>query len=661
MDDDKGGIEQQHTRRDVRILTINHIFLLLVLSSLLFAGNGWGATYYVDQTGGNNANPGTSTGNAWKTVAKVNSSSFFPGDSILFKRGEVWRDAALVVPSSGSAGNPITFGAYGTGANPVINGANIFTSWTQEDQGGWYAYWVTSTVNPYIVMQNDTRLQKSATKAGMTPGTHWWDSGNNRVYIRTTGNDNPSGYKMQVAQRPSRAGLIQYNGKSYITIDGIDAIYSRDACIHNYPFSAGQTNLVAKNLTTSYSAGGQITFGSDTQWVKNITVENVRISEANTLNPGGNEAVTFQYSDGCELKNSIIHDFYQEAVDMKNHTKNCKIHNNHIYNRKSDASYTGPAVYVDGADGNIEIYNNKIHAINPSYWGMAIHTNDEVGGRILGNLLIHNNEIYDCYEGINIACADSSDVANINIYNNDIAGMMYGLTFNEHLLNNLSGTNNVKNNIFWLNRTDIRDMTTGNYAIANLTISHNLFKTGYSSSTIGTYSVVTSTSPFKDYGNFDFTLVAGSPAIDTGTYVGLTSDFLGNIIPSGAAPDIGAYEYGSLPTLISLPSAPANLSATPASPSQITLSWTDQSTNETGFLIERKTGAGGTYTQIGTAAADATTYSNSGLAEGTTYFYRVRAVSGAGNSAYSNEASATTQGSLSPKIPSPPAGIVISP
>ena len=93
------------------------------------------------------------------------------------------------------------------------------------------------------------------------------------------------------------------------------------------------------------------------------------------------------------------------------------------------------------------------------------------------------------------------------------------------------------------------------------------------------------------------------------------------------------------------PATPANLSAAAVSSSRINLAWTDQSTDETGFQVERKTGAGGTYAQIGTAAADATAYNDSGLAEGTAYFYRVRAVNGAGNSAYSNEANATTPSS----------------
>ncbi len=99
------------------------------------------------------------------------------------------------------------------------------------------------------------------------------------------------------------------------------------------------------------------------------------------------------------------------------------------------------------------------------------------------------------------------------------------------------------------------------------------------------------------------------------------------------------------PPPVTIPFAPTNLQATAASSSVINLTWNDASANETGFQIERKTGAGGTYALIVTTAANATAYSDSGLAEGTAYFYRVRAVNGAGNSAYSNEASATTPSS----------------
>jgi hypothetical protein len=90
------------------------------------------------------------------------------------------------------------------------------------------------------------------------------------------------------------------------------------------------------------------------------------------------------------------------------------------------------------------------------------------------------------------------------------------------------------------------------------------------------------------------------------------------------------------------PAAPSGLSASAASSSQINLSWTDNSSGESGFKIERKTGSGGTYSQITTVSANVTTYSNIGLSEATTYYFRVRAYNAAGNSNYSNEANATT-------------------
>jgi len=96
------------------------------------------------------------------------------------------------------------------------------------------------------------------------------------------------------------------------------------------------------------------------------------------------------------------------------------------------------------------------------------------------------------------------------------------------------------------------------------------------------------------------------------------------------------------------PNAPSDLIATPISSSQINLTWQDNSGDETGFKIERKTGTG-SYSQIATVGANVTSYSNTGLTASTTYYYRVRAYSAAGNSDYSNEASATT-------LPPPPSG-----
>ncbi len=95
-----------------------------------------------------------------------------------------------------------------------------------------------------------------------------------------------------------------------------------------------------------------------------------------------------------------------------------------------------------------------------------------------------------------------------------------------------------------------------------------------------------------------------------------------------------------------VPAAPGSLSAS-ASGTTINLSWADNSNNEDGFRLERKTGSTGTYAQIAQLPAGQTSYSNTGLQASTTYFYRIRAFNTAGNSGYSNEALATTQSSCS--------------
>jgi hypothetical protein len=86
-----------------------------------------------------------------------------------------------------------------------------------------------------------------------------------------------------------------------------------------------------------------------------------------------------------------------------------------------------------------------------------------------------------------------------------------------------------------------------------------------------------------------------------------------------------------------VPLPPNGLTGIVASTTQINLTWTDNSTNETGFKIERKSGTG-TYTVVGTTTTDITTFSNTGLTPNTIYTYRVYAYNEVGNSiTYTNE------------------------
>lgn len=104
------------------------------------------------------------------------------------------------------------------------------------------------------------------------------------------------------------------------------------------------------------------------------------------------------------------------------------------------------------------------------------------------------------------------------------------------------------------------------------------------------------------------------------------------------------------------PTAPSGLAASAVSSSQINLSWTDNSSNEDGFRIERATG-GGAFSEIATVGAGVTSYANTGLAASTAYSYRVRAYNAGGNSAYSNTASATTQSGGGGSPPAAPSGL----
>jgi hypothetical protein len=90
------------------------------------------------------------------------------------------------------------------------------------------------------------------------------------------------------------------------------------------------------------------------------------------------------------------------------------------------------------------------------------------------------------------------------------------------------------------------------------------------------------------------------------------------------------------------PATPTGLTATAVPGKKINLAWQDQSKADIGWIIERKKGIGGSWGEIfHQDGADKTSYTNTNLSPGSTYYYRVRAYDEAGNSAYSNEASAT--------------------
>ena len=111
-------------------------------------------TYYVSSSDGDDnwsgkysapTTVGCATDGPWKTIKKVNTQSFSPGDVIKFNKGDIWTigfyaDEPLTIPTSGTASSRITFTNYGSGALPLFCGSkelvnNSFYTWTKSNRG----------------------------------------------------------------------------------------------------------------------------------------------------------------------------------------------------------------------------------------------------------------------------------------------------------------------------------------------------------------------------------------------------------------------------------------------------------------------------------------------------------------------------------------------
>lgn len=108
--------------------------LIIAWCTLLHSLSSDARTFYISSSSGNDANDGLTPARAWRSITKVNATNLVAGDTVLFKRGDVFEGE--ITSESGSVGKPIVFMAYGAGNNPVISGARRLPSigW-KTDQG----------------------------------------------------------------------------------------------------------------------------------------------------------------------------------------------------------------------------------------------------------------------------------------------------------------------------------------------------------------------------------------------------------------------------------------------------------------------------------------------------------------------------------------------
>ena len=237
---------------------------ILLLSALTFFAAvhaAYAATYYVDATGGNDSNDGLTTGTAWQTVANINSTTFSAGDSVLFKRGETATGTVTLYDDSGTAGNPITFGAYGTGADPLLNSAGQSRSFDIRNSASYITiehmrlagaseaaiYILTGTFSNLVFSDLDIASSSAFKLFSGTPGTTTNSTFSNiTIHDANRGVDHRGTSIGDTYENITITGPVDY-GIVYTITTGTSTVFMRTVSISNTTLDA----IRLKNIASS--------------------------------------------------------------------------------------------------------------------------------------------------------------------------------------------------------------------------------------------------------------------------------------------------------------------------------------------------------------------------------------------------------------------------
>ncbi len=578
-------------------------------------------SYYVDATGGNDGNTGLSPAAAWKTLTKVNTTTFYPGNRILFKAGEVWT-GRLYPKGSGTLGSPVIIDLYGTGSKPLIDGNGM-----------------TGTGVVYLYNQQ------------------YWEIGNLEIVNNAaTGGD--------------RRG-VRIEAENYGTANHI---YLTNLNIHNIKGLVGQGRPEKR---TSGIGFGIVDVATQETHFNDILVENCVITSCDNqgiitecVSGDGFDPYSAEWNSmkitNAVIRNNTVSDISKNAMIIRL-LDGGVVEYNLCYNTAN--GITGNTIFSASCTGTVFQYNE----------GYGNHSPDADGSFYDADLRSPNtywqySYSHDNAHGLFWTCtvqADANVVCRYNISQND-QGIIFCINYpvtSVKVYNNtvycpanlspiiISERNNggsgsrtytFNNNLIYnLSPTASYDFTLG----YSRTIDYNCFWGIHPATEPSDSHKVTADPKLANAGSGGigiitvdgYKLLANSSCINTGKSIAGNGnkDYWGNQLYNGA-PDIGAHEF-TLP-----PSAPTNLAPTVTPPSQLNLNWTDNSSNEYGFRIEQKKNSG-SYMQTAVVGAGVNTYSTSSISLDTSYMYRVCAFNAAGNSAWSNEAIATNRwtGSMS--------------
>lgn len=464
---------------------------------------GSGTIYYVDIVSGSDSNNGTSTSTPWRTVAKINSSTFGSGDQILFKRGGTWSGTTLIPPSSGTAAAPIVFSAYGNGPDPILDGQNTLFSLIQPNN-------MTGLVFDHLQIRNATSHLVYSTSCSQCTFQNltMYNSPGHALYFTGTTGANP-GLTVLNSTYSTAAGLTTA-GMAVVYATSCDGanISGNGFTLYGDVKSYGVTLIDCSGAAIAYntiSNGDQeISINAAHENVTGVSIHDNQLLNTSTIGGGDGEALELT---GCSTTSSPG----CPSPDSANtHPVSANVYGNYCATSVNDCF----GLFVTQ---NAALYNNLI--VSPGTYG--IHATSGVNGD-----LFYNNDIYaPTNSGITID--DTGSTVTVALRNNIVS--------------------NAPGHCLWLGNGSLG---TEDYNICYNSGANAGFTAGAHDKTNNPLWVNgTPGSPN------DFKLQSGSPAIDSGANLGapynMALDPSSSSIPLssldqntvGAAWEIGAYVY----------------------------------------------------------------------------------------------------------------------
>jgi hypothetical protein len=405
---------------------------------------------------------------------------------------------------------------------------------------------------------------------------------------------------------------------SYLNIENISAqgvAPKVDAACQNNPvgyiigfsLKTGSNNNTIRNVKASGNyAGVSIKEGSHHNHVlNNQLINNTMMSPLDTSvdNDAGAFGVAV-FGDDNEIAGNTINGQYACSYDYNGDGSAVEIYggqrNNIHHNKAANNEAFTELGNIRSAD-NVYAYNQATSNITTSSFLITRGGTDNRYGPINGTKAYNNTVYFTGSSSNGIVCHGGCSTSILS----------------------------AKNNILWAGGTAL-------YADAPFDEGNNIFwRTGGSPSVNATVSSTSQKADpkFVNPTGGDFHLQLGSPAIDRGVNLGYKTDLDNGTVPSGAAPDIGPYEYGSNTSAVDdIDPTQSVLTAVPGN-QQVALSWTE-STDNVGVV--RYQVYKNTTEYVTDLPATARNYTVTGLTNGQTYNFRVVAFDAAGNYKNSN-------------------------